>query len=194
MALVEVPPHRALDALPAQLTAKRAEVAQLQEHLARVQQEIALLQPQLRYVQAQDAVERGATHYNNQCATVTEVATQIPAAWETFVMQCAAFVHLSDDQARGLASLPGADGQPVFTLPSGAVLVERLLERLPHQQHPGALAHTVLETIRTPLTAEDHDKVIAAAINRQRPDPALVERFLQGYEPHNPEGTENGHS
>jgi hypothetical protein len=134
-------------------------------------------------------VEEGQRHYDNKGPAITEAASQIPDAWEAFIMTCAHFVHLTDDQRRGLVGLPDAEGALVFDLPSGAVLVERLLDRLPHQQHPGTLAHTVLATIRTPLTAEDRHHVIASATNRVPLDPTVVERFLQGYEPHNPQGT-----
>jgi hypothetical protein len=153
--------------------------------------DLQAMEPQIVYAEAKAAITTGKMHHDALVPTVTAAAVAICERWASFVQACAQFVQVADSQISELWSLPDHTGQPAFDLPDGSVQMQRLLTAFPHQ--PLLLAHSVVASIRVPMTQGESHQALQAVPGRAPFSETLVRRYLAGFQvaTPNPEGTDH---
>jgi hypothetical protein len=154
--------------------------------------ELEAMKPQIIYAEAAAAIIKGKMHHDALVPTVTAAAVAITQKYAAFIEACAQFVEVADNQISQLWSLPDTTGQPAFDLPDGMVLLQRMLQMFPHQ--PATLQHSVVASIRVPMTQGDSHRALAQVPGRQPFPETQVRTFLKGYESTTTEGTDHGNT
>lgn len=138
------------------------------------------LKPRVRYQEMLEAVTAGTQHYDSYCPLVAELGRTICQQFADFIATCGQFRDLVDEQARLVAGLPAANGQPAFELLGGAEALTRLLLGM---RQGGSLYDTVWQFVRQPLTTGEATAAVEGLPQVQRFAPLLITRFLAGYAP-----------
>jgi hypothetical protein len=157
------------------------------DQMTLVLHDLEALKPQLFYAEAKAAVAEGKSHYDALVPAVTEATELLCQRWALFIQACQGFVEMTEQQVRGLWSLPSADGTPAFELPGGQELLQRVIGGLPNTS--GTVYQAVVWTMQTPLTVGESRRAVASVPGTQPFSETAVAQFLTGYEPPTPEGT-----